>query len=132
MQERIALGFGNNVDYEIVWNTQVVEELIVHYGIRADELDVDRPIDSERNLVISILRFVKSGGGGERFVASSAIIEHFAQRFDKKITLGGTSMRAAIVMRKLGYTSVLHLVTINDHVRQLIPQDCLYICSSYK
>ena len=47
-----------------------------------------------------------------------------------KITLGGTSVRAAIAMRKLGYTSALHLVTINEHVRRLIPQDSPYVCSN--
>ncbi len=35
-------------------------------------------------------------------------------------------------MRKLGYTSALHLVTINEHVRRLIPQDSPYVCSNTK
>lgn len=132
MNEKIALGFGNNVDYEIVWDSSVFENLIVQYDIHAEELDVNRVIASERDLVISILAFLKTGSGGERFVSSSAIIETFSQNFDKKITLGGTSVRAAITMRKFGYTSALHLVTINDHVRHLIPQDSPYVCSNTK
>ena len=130
MKERIALGFGDNIDYEIVWNSKVIEKLINQYDIHDDELDVNRVVDCERDLVISILSFLKSGTGGERIVASSAIIEHFSQNFAKKITLGGTSVRAAIAMRKFGYTSALHLVTINDHVRRLIPQDSPYVCSN--
>lgn len=130
MGERIALGFGNNIDYEIVWNSEVIENLIIQYGIHDDELSVNKEIRCERDLVISILSFLKSGTGGERFVSSSTIIEHFSQNFEKKITLGGTSVRAAIAMRTLGYTSALHLVTINDHVRRLIPQDSPYVCSS--
>ncbi len=130
MAEQIALGFGDNIDYEIVWDSAVYEDLITRYGIRADELSSDGAIRNERDLVVSILSFVQSGAGGERSVASSAIVERFAQRFENKITLGGTSVRAAIAMRKLGYTSALHLSTINDHVRRLIPQDSPYVCSN--
>lgn len=130
MKQKIALGFGNNIDYEIVWDSRVIEDLITHYNIRNGELDVNRVITGERDLVISILSFLKLGSGGERFVASSDIIEQFSQKFAKKITLGGTSVRAALAMRKLGVTSALHLVTINDHVRRLIPQDSPYVCSS--
>jgi ADP-dependent phosphofructokinase/glucokinase len=130
MKERIALGFGNNIDYEIVWNSGVIEDLIVQYNIRNDELDVNRVITCERDLVISILSFLKVGSGGERFVSSSDIIERFSKKFAKKITLGGTSVRAAIAMRKFGVTSALHLVTVNDHVRSLIPQDSPYVCSN--
>lgn len=130
MKPQIALGLGNNIDYEIVWNSRVMEELVHRYGIRTSELSTTIDINSERDLVISILSFMQAGSGGERFVASSDLIEDFAQRFDKKISLGGTSVRAAIAMRKLGYTSALHLVTINEHVRRLIPHDSPYVCSN--
>ena len=130
MKEQIALGFGNNIDYEIVWNSGVIEDLILQYDIRNDELDVNRVISSERDLILSILGFLQVAGGGERFVASSDIVEQFSQRCAKKITLGGTSVRAAIAMRKFGYTSALHLVTLNDHVRRLIPHDSPYVCSN--
>lgn len=132
MKEKIALGFGDNIDYEIVWNSKVIETLISQYGIHKDELGIDRVINGERDLVISILSFLKSGTGGERIVASSAILEDFSQHFEKKITLGGTPVRAAVAMRKLGYTSALHLVTLNDDVRRLIPRDSPYVCSNTK
>jgi ADP-dependent phosphofructokinase/glucokinase len=130
MKEQIALGFGNNIDYEIVWDSKVIEKLIIQHGIHAEEVSATREVNCERDLVISILSFMKSGGGGERFVAASDIIEQFAQNFKVKITLGGTAVRASIAMRKLGYTSALHLVTINDHVRRLIPHDSPYVCSN--
>ena len=132
MKEKIALGFGDNVDYEIVWDSKVIENLILEYDIYNNELDIDRAVNNERDLVISILSFLKYGSGGERIVASSEVLEGFAQNFEKTITLGGTPVRAAIAMRKLGYTSALHLVTINDHVRRLLPQDCPYVCSNTK
>lgn len=130
MSEKIALGFCNNVDYEIVWNSDVLEELAVHYGIGADELNAKGPIQSERDLVISILGFMATAEGGERFVGGADIIERFAARFEKKITLGGTAVRAAIAMRKLGHTSALHLITQNAHVRRLVPADSPYLCSN--
>jgi ADP-dependent phosphofructokinase/glucokinase len=130
MEEKIALGFSNNIDYEIVWNSKVFENLIVKYDIHDEELSMDIQVNCERDLVISILSFLKSGSGGERFVASSDILEQFAQNFERRVTLGGTAVRAAIAMRRLGYTSALHLVTINDHVRSMIPQDSPYVCSN--
>lgn len=130
MGKKIALGFGNNVDYEIVWDSAVVEGLVVQYGIRADELMQEVKVVTERDLVVSILSFLQSGRGGERFVAHSGVLETFAERFEKRFTLGGTSVRAAIAMGKLGHTAALHLVTTNSHVRKLIPPGCEYVCSN--
>jgi ADP-dependent phosphofructokinase/glucokinase len=130
MKEKIALGFSNNIDYEIKWNSEVFENLIVQYDIHDEELSMDIQVNCERDLVISVLGFLKSGSGGERFVASSDILEKLAQNFEKKVTLGGTAVRAAIAMRKLGYTSALHLLTLNEDVRKLIPQDSPYVYSN--
>jgi len=130
MGEHIVLGFGNNIDYEIVWNSYVFEQLITTFSIKKSEICNKNPINSVRDLIISILGFLKSGTGGERFVAMPQIIEDFAVHFEKKITIGGTSARVAVAMRKLGYTSALHLVTINDRVRKLIPHDSSWVCSS--
>jgi ADP-dependent phosphofructokinase/glucokinase len=130
MKERIALGFGNNIDYEIVWDTQVLEKLVARYAIQPTDIANKQPIRSERDLVISILGFAASASGGERIVASNALLEQFADKFAKKITLGGTSVRAALAMRKLGYTAALHLVTMNEQVQQLLPEDCPYVCSN--
>lgn len=130
MKEKIILGLGNNIDYEIVWDSRVFEEMIIQYGIHKDELSNEIAVNSERDLVVSILGFLKEEVGGERYVVSPDIIEKFAKNFECRITMGGTSVRAAAAMRKLGYTSTLHLVTINDHVRRLLPPDCPYVCSA--
>lgn len=45
------------------------------------------------------------------------------------MTLGGTSVRAAMEMSRHGVPSALHLVSLNDVVRRLLPADCSYICS---
>ena len=130
MSRRIALGFGNNIDYEIVWDRRTVEAMVRDFCIQIDDLQGGGAIDSERDLLISILDFMRRGVGGERFVASNAIIKNFADKFDCKITLGGTPVRAAIAMRVLGYTAALHLITLNDDVRRLLPADCPYVCSN--
>jgi len=132
MGERIVLGLGNNTDYEIVWDSRIIEQLIVEYGISASELCIDKPISDGRGLLVSILGFIRNGNGGERFVDSPQVIEDFAGRFKNKVTIGGTSVRAAIAMRKLGFTSALHLVTINEHVRRMIPRDSPWVCSNDK
>ena len=130
MSERIALGFCNNVDYEILWKAAVLEELVLRYKIRADEPNPGIAIQTERDLVVSILGFMQAAGGGERFVSGSALIERFAARFEKKATLGGTAVRAAIAMQKLGHSAALHLITQNDDVRRLIPSGSRYVCSN--
>lgn len=130
MGKKIVLGLGDNVDYEASWDSGVLESLVSEYGITAAELDPGIAVNSERELLVSMLGFLRDGMGGEQFVADASILERFAARLPCRITLGGTAVRAAIAMRKLGYTSGLHLVTLNDHVRRLLPPDCPYVCSA--
>ena len=130
MREKLVLGLGGTVDYEIVWDSRVIEHLIREYSIRASELDASIPVMSERDLVVTLLAFLEGGAGGERFVASSDIVETFAARFDRRITLGGTCVRAAMAMQALGIESTVHLVSIDDHVRRLLPAGCAYLCSA--
>lgn len=127
---RLVLGLGGTVDYEIAWDSSVIEELIAAYDVRAEDLTTWRPVQSERDLLVAVLAFMSDGAGGERFVASSELIAQFAGRFDKRITLGGTPVRAAAAMRALGVTSKIHLVSIDDHVRRLLPEGCTYLCSA--
>lgn len=130
MSDTNVLGLGGTVDYELAWNPAVLESLAAEYGIAASELDAAIPVIDERTLVRSILGYLRDGNGGERFVASSAILDAFAARFDNRITLGGTCVRAAIAMRTLGVSSVVHLVSIDDHVRRLLPEGVAYVCSA--
>ncbi|MXX82966.1 MAG: hypothetical protein F4Y70_05790 [Chloroflexi bacterium] len=130
LSQRIALGFGNNVDLEIAWDAETINNLVADYAIVAADLAGERVITNERELLISILRFVQAGRGGERFVANSGLIEHFGSRFQRKISLGGSPPRAAIAMGKLGHTAALHLVSINDEIRQLLPAACPWVCSN--
>ncbi|HEY0239663.1 MAG TPA: ADP-dependent glucokinase/phosphofructokinase [Friedmanniella sp.] len=127
---RLVLGLGGTVDYEVVWDSATVEDLVRAYGVQAAEIGADRPIEDERGLLCALLAFVRDGAGGERFVASSQIVATFAARFAKAVTLGGTPVRAALAMAKLGVPSTMHLVSIDDQVRRLLPASCDYVCSA--
>jgi ADP-dependent phosphofructokinase/glucokinase len=130
MSGKMLLGLTNNIDYEIRWDSEVIERMIVEEELRNADLTACPEIKSRRDLLISILGFLRNGSGGERFVINSNVIEDFSRHFEKKITLGGTAVRAAIAMRKLGCRSAVHLVTMNEHVRRFLPGDCEYLCSS--
>ncbi|WP_245862488.1 ADP-dependent glucokinase/phosphofructokinase [Sanguibacter antarcticus] len=89
MNDSLVLGLGGTVDYEIVWDSAVLEGLVREYDIRAAELSTAVAVSTERDLVVTLLAFVRDGVGGERFVVSSEIVETFAARFTRAITLGG-------------------------------------------
>jgi ADP-dependent phosphofructokinase/glucokinase len=129
MASHVVLGLGGGVDYELELSSPTLEELVGEYQIRDAELTSSGTVTDERDLVISILAYIKKGGGGEHFVASSHALHAFAGRFPKRTTLGGTSVRAAITMSRLGVPSTLHLVSLNDVIRRLLPAACDYICS---
>ncbi|GEL98749.1 ADP-dependent glucokinase/phosphofructokinase [Cellulomonas terrae] len=130
MSTTFVLGMGGTVDYEIRWDPAVLEQLAAELGIGPDDLDRMAPVDSVRDLVRTLLAFVRDGVGGERFVASSGIVEEFAARFSKEVTLGGTCVRAAIAMDVLGIPSTMHLVSIDDNVRRLLPASVDYVSSA--
>lgn len=128
---RVVLGLGDCVDYELTLTAGVLEQLVTGYGIGAAEVMTGPgPVTGERDLVVSILRYVARGGGGEHFVASAAALETFADRFPHRATLGGTSVRAGLVMSRLGVPSTFHLVSIDDTVRRLLPREAEYISSA--
>jgi ADP-dependent phosphofructokinase/glucokinase len=130
MNEQRVLGLGDNVDYEIVWDSATIERLVVEHDIWSADLSTDVPVDSERNLLRSLLAFMRDGSGGELSIASTDLVERFAARFDKAVTLGGTGVRCALAMAKLGIASTVHLVSIDRHVRQLLPANISYLCSA--
>lgn len=121
MGERIAMGFHTCVDYELVWDTRVVEEQIRAFGIHADELALDREIDCERSVWIACLAHLKEGIGGEMVPDSADVCEAFASHFTYAVTLGGTPTRAAIVLDRLGYETALQTSCYNEYVKRLMP-----------
>lgn len=127
---RVVLGLAGAVDYEITWDAATLEALVVDHAICPEELSQVRSIETERDLVAAILAFVADGAGGERFIGSSALVERFAARFAKRVTLGGTNLRAAAVLSSFGLCPLVHLVAIDDEVRRMLPDGVSYICSA--
>lgn len=121
MNERIALGFHTCVDYELKWDTQVVEEQIKAFDIHADELKLDIEVDSERAIWIMSLAHLQAGIGCEMVPSTSEVCIEFANHFEYEVTLGGTPTRAGIILDRLGYSSVLQTSCYNDHVKRLLP-----------
>ncbi|GAA0583610.1 hypothetical protein GCM10010172_80670 [Paractinoplanes ferrugineus] len=119
---RVVLGLGGCVDYELKLTAGVLEKLIIEYGVVAAELSVaPHAVTGERDLLVSILGYLSRGAGGEHFVASAPALSDFAGRFPHRETLGGTSVRAGLLMSRLGVPSTLHLVSVNDTFRRLLP-----------
>jgi ADP-dependent phosphofructokinase/glucokinase len=121
--EKIALGFGGNVDYEIEWNSEIFRNLADRYEIRDDEISDSVEVRDLRSLLVSILGYMRSGSGGEVFVWDQKATNDFAKLFNYKITIGGTNTRAAISMAKLGYSARIHVLGNNEHLQRLLPQE---------
>lgn len=130
MNHPLVLGLGGCVDFEIVWDADVLADLAREHHIGLADLDPAVPIRDERSLVCSVLGFLAADQGGERFVGSSAVAIAFAERFRYKVSLGGTCVRAAMAIAKLGVPSLVHLVSIDDNVRRLLPTEVSYLCSA--
>jgi ADP-dependent phosphofructokinase/glucokinase len=127
---RVLLGLGGCVDYELRLSSSTLQKLVAEYEIWDSELALSAPVTDERSLIISVLAHMKHGAGGEHFATSSETLRRFASRFPTRISLGGTSVRAALAMSRLGVPCTLHLVSLNDHVRRLLPSSCDYISSA--
>ena len=124
----ILLGLGDNVDYEVIWDENLLQGRVSALGItRADLAQAD--IVDQRSLLASLCQFMATGQGGERQVASS-LVDSFLDGFRWSTTIGGTAPRAAIAMAKVGVGGTLHLTTMNDTVRALLPASYDYVCSN--
>lgn len=124
-ENKIVVGLGNNIDYEFDWNSLDFQSYVDSYRIRFDEIqNVPVTVQSERDLVVAILNRIYRQSGGEYFLSSPELATAFARSAEKKITMGGTGIRAAIGLAKIGIPSTAHLVTMNDFVRELTPSLC--------
>lgn len=130
VDRELVLGLGGTVDYELRWDSAVLERLAREHDVRAHELTTTASIVDERSLLVTVLAFAATGAGAERFVASSEVVERFAAHFDHDVTLGGTGVRAGLVLDALGIPSVQHLVSIDDNVRRLLPESISFVSSA--
>lgn len=126
MGDKIALGFHTCIDFETKWNSNKLEELIVNYKIKEEELKKDLHVElkivSQRQLLIAILSYMKAGMGAEFVPETSEICFDFAQHFKYEITVGGTAARAATAISKIGYESALSMVCYNKLIKERLPK----------
>ncbi|WP_103061671.1 ADP-dependent glucokinase/phosphofructokinase [Actinomyces qiguomingii] len=132
MTGRIVLGLGGTVDYELAWDARVFQQLVDGHGIRLAEVEgaASSRVDGERGILLAALRSMRRGEGWECYVADKRALLAFAGRFSYRVTLGGTCVRAALAMARIGVASTVHLVSINDHVRRLLPEGIAWVCSA--
>ena len=125
-----VFGLGNNIDFEVTCDLSTIIKLAEQYDIRKVELTEFGRVQSERDLLVSILEFMRQGNGGEYFVETPQVLAQCAARFSIRRTLGGTSVRSAIAAAKRGMPVTLHLVSMNEDTRRLLPKGCEYLCSA--
>ena len=129
MEYYIAAGFQNTVDFELEWDQQRLETLIRQHGICCEEIDAVSPIESQRDLLRTLLYHMAHNTGSECLASSSQITRGFAQHFNYQITLGGTAVRAAMALEKIRYRSVIHACSLNKHFCRLIPRQVHWVSS---
>jgi len=127
---RVLLGLGNTLDHELVWDGEVVTDLLREHRVGSVPTGPDVAVEDEEDLVRSLLAHLAAGTGGEHFVASSASLLRFADRFEVRTTLGGTNLRAALAMRALGRASTVHLVSTGEATYALLPADQQVVSSA--
>lgn len=129
MKKEIALGFHGCIDFECEWNSTILQELIHEFSVTLDDLTEECTVDSERTILTTILRHMLHGIGGEFVPTRSSIVNDFAERFDYRVTIGGTAARAAIALDKIGISSALQICCNNDLFKQLLPEGVQFISS---
>lgn len=123
MGEKIAMGFHATVDYELEWDADKFISLVRGYQIRDDELDAELHPDSERNMLRIALAHMREGSGAEFTPETNELCTRFAKHFACRQTLGGTAMRAALAISRLGYGTELSVCCYNRLVRAGIPSN---------
>jgi sugar/nucleoside kinase (ribokinase family) len=119
--QHIVLGLGGTVDYEIEWDSAAIEKLAWSYRIRGPDLTNLPEVVSERDFMVSLLNLLDKGMGGERYVVAPEVIHSVSSQLPYRVTLGGTPVRAALVMAVRGVPATVHLVSTNDETRALLP-----------
>lgn len=124
---KIALGFSNTVDYEIEWDASHLEKLIRHVGLYEDEIKEVQNIRSMKDLLSSILFHMREGSGCGLLTEKPQVIEEFIKGTKYEVALGGTNLRAAQIIAVLGGCALVHLVSLNEDTKKLMPVNILWV-----
>lgn len=131
MGSGVVLGLGGNVDFEVEWDAQMLQALMRDCEISAAECEATpRIVEDERGMLVAILHAIRHQKGMEVRVTDPQALRSFAERFTYTMTLGGTSVRAAICLDRLGVGSLVHLVSTCQELRDLLPDRVRYVSSA--
>jgi ADP-dependent phosphofructokinase/glucokinase len=97
MADKIVLGLAGTVDYEITWDTAVIERLCPKYDIRPAELSTQYR-SAGTDLLRSLLAFVRKWHWRRAVHRQQRHRRFIRQSLGKKITLAAPGVRAAIAM----------------------------------
>lgn len=109
MTTSIVLGLGGCLDSEITLDPVKLQTLVDHHSLSLSEIRQPPELRTERDLLISVLDFLRCGVGGERYVSTVAAVLAFESHFDHATTLGGTNVRAGRTLAHLGHPNLLHV-----------------------
>jgi ADP-dependent phosphofructokinase/glucokinase len=127
---RPVLGLQGTVDFEVDWDPDAIGALASANGITLEELDRMPALDDQRGLLVSLLSHLRAGRGGEVAVDSTQTVLAFAASLRYTVTLGGTGVRAGLVLARRGLASTVHLVSTDEHVRALLPAEIEVVSSA--
>ncbi|MDC7287255.1 hypothetical protein NXH76_05540 [Blautia schinkii] len=125
--DKIALGFSNTVDYEIEWDASYLEKLIRYVGLYEDDIKEMQNIRSMKELLSSILFHMRDGSGCGLLTEVPQVIEEFIKGTKYRVALGGTNLRAAEIISALGGSALVHLVSLNEDTKKLMPANISWI-----
>ncbi|ROR73152.1 ADP-dependent glucokinase/phosphofructokinase [Bogoriella caseilytica] len=128
MSQAILLGMGSCVDAEVQWDADALSELASQWQVDAGMgVEHEPVISSTRALVQRIVDCLRRGAGGEWHVDDPVILTQVSAHFATRVSLGGSNVRAAIALDRLGRRSTVHLAHVDDQVRELLPRSVEYL-----
>lgn len=109
MTTSIVLGLGGCLDSELAVDPEGLQDLVDAHCLEMSQIAQPERLDTERDVLISVLAYLREGIGGERYVNSVDALRAMEARFPHEVTLGGTNVRAGRALAKLGHPNLLHV-----------------------
>ena len=125
----VAFGFTNTTDYEMKWDSSYLESLACHYQLTLNHIIDHKRIGTMQELLGSIFFHFSQGTGCGMYVESQKLIDQVLSGGQSRVTLGGTAVRAALALNRLGCPSLVHLVSQNEDTLRLLPPQINWVCS---
>ncbi|PIE36128.1 hypothetical protein CSA56_01210 [candidate division KSB3 bacterium] len=120
-------GLGNNVDEEIEWERDVVQDLLAEYFPSANlPTRIPEEIATPEDFLILVVALFRQGKGMELPLVNEGVCRFLEQHFQCQRTLGGTGARSARALATLGLRVFVNLNILSETVRRLLDLPTLY------